>query len=136
MGTLDPIDAGVLTMSWARLADELEQVRRDQEQLRLHYDRLYGLNSQAIQDLGGKVDRLVELAEARGKPSASRIDIRDIPTPREIPELGSPRPANVSWHQNLRQTRVRVPVAGVWTLVGYAVIELIRALADGRISLR
>lgn len=44
-------------------------------------------------------------------------------------------PRNLSWHERVREKKIRLSVATIWSLLGYAVIEVIQALIAGRIHL-
>jgi hypothetical protein len=112
-----------------RFEDRLTSVERQQEALRAHYDRLYGLNVEAIADLRQKFDDLSEtVVAARGpRPLFPRaVDIRELDTPNEGPTF--------SWHQALRRKRVTVPQATLSGVLLAALFELLRAIAEGRLT--
>jgi hypothetical protein len=44
-------------------------------------------------------------------------------------------PRNLSWHEKVREKKVSLPVATGWSILGYALIEVIQALIAGRIHL-
>jgi hypothetical protein len=113
-----------------RFEDRLTGVERQQEALRQHYDRLYALNVEAIAELRTKVENLSDALVSGGRgprpPFPRAIDIRTLDTPDEMPAM--------SWHQQLRRKRVTVPQATLSGVLIAALLELLRAIAEGRVS--
>ena len=97
--------------------------------LREHYDRLYSLNVEAIGHLRQDFETLsTAVLSWRGPrpPFPRAVDIRELDTPTEGP---------LSWSQQLRRKRVSVPQATASGLIIAAIFELLRAIAEGRLSL-
>ncbi len=101
-------------------------MKRDQEDLRSHYDRLYGMNVTAITELRLDMHKVLELLEGQ-RPFPRLINIREADTPTEVPVM--------SWHQQLARRQVPMHKAGLFSAVVVLIVEILRAIADGTIRL-
>lgn len=110
-----------------RFDDRLTRVEGQQEALRLHYDRLYALNVEAIGALTRRFDDVVDVLSSAQRPFPRLVNIRDAETPTEVPVM--------SWHQQLARRQVPVHKAGALSIVIVILVELLRAFADGTIRL-
>jgi hypothetical protein len=111
-----------------RFEARLALVEDQQESLREHYDRLYTLNVNAISELRADLESLKQLVFDRRLPPFPRaVDIREANIPdEEIPAF--------SWHQQLRRKQVTLPKASALGLLLALLVELLRLIAEGRIS--
>lgn len=98
-------------MSW-RIEERFARLERDQEALRAHYDRLYGLNVEAIEQMRAEVRSLADLVQAQRLPLPA-----EVPTVPDVPR---------TWHQNLRAKRVALPTAGLGAAALWTLLELVR----------
>lgn len=71
---------------------------------------------------------------ARFRRFSEQADTEVLPVIRTLDTIRPPRVATkLSWHENLRQKRVSLPAATIWSGAGLLLVELGRALLDGRI---
>jgi hypothetical protein len=81
----------------------------------------------AIRDLTSELARFRRFQEQADHVSVPAIRYADTIRPP------SDAPFKRSWHENLRQKRVSLPAAATGSVLGLVVVELGRAILDGRL---
>ena len=82
----------------------------------------------AVRDLTSELARFRRFQEQAESVSVPSIRYADTIRPPSQAPFSKP-----SWHENLRKKRVSLPAAATGGVVGYVVVEIGRALLDGRL---
>lgn len=85
------------------------------------FERLVVENTEKVAELSERCARLAESIDSVGSFS-----------PRV--RMPAPSPTGMSWHQSLRAKKVSLPAAGVGGVLVWAITELLRAIASGRVQ--
>lgn len=90
------------------------------------------ITDETARDMVRAVSRLSKAIEKHNEREGERSDFA--PAIRYAETIDPPRmPRNLSWHEKVREKKVSLPVATGWSLLGYAVIEVIQGMLAGRI---
>ena len=105
-----------------RLNDRVDDVVDRQNS----FEALVSNHTREVSNLATNVGRLSQAVEA------AQLGQLSLGSPR-LPAKSEPE-LRTSWHQKIGRKQISVPAAGGWSVLAYFLLELARAVADGRIT--